>query len=898
MPPPAPSVPMIPGLLSSQRHFVGRTDFRKGQLLEQMANGRLREDVVTQPTTAKWLNLVDTVIAANKSNQVQSPTPVPVVDKTGKSSTKYRVDSTQPAWITHDRQVLRFYGYFQEPVEELGRRIQRIRRVVIFFYLSDRAISISEPRVANSGIAQGEFMKRTVLTKTDGSNYTPADFRVGAELRFYGRTFYLVGCDEATRLYYEEALNDPQDAPRRYPDDKASQLDEVDTLKQRLQAKTNALRENKAEVVRKFHENSQKVLRFFVSWLDPHPLYPETRRYVLHYYLTDDTMEVVEPKREREVRGHFAVLISRRKMASDDKQTQSDRFLTARDLRCGEYIHVYSRRFLLEDCDPFTRDYYLEHFGITQEPHDSPQAARNDKATKWKLFQAQDSTQSNGAQAALYRLKDRLARGSEEESAGRQFYKNDALEKKQLRFRARFHALPSSDPNSEREFVLTYYLEDDTLSVFEPRKKNSGVQGGRFLDRGRFRKCGHTVDGDTASREQGKAKSLFRASDFYVGAVVGFEFAPQQRLELVEADRQTLSFCENHPELFPFSDIDAILSTITLSVVKAERNPRAECRALDPRGSGELSVSDLKRLLQRLGMLKQLNAQQLITLSRRFRDEATEDEKRFVYADFCDAIALQALKAVGDDPAKRDVYVRLRKCETLRRALREADTTSAVDIDTLVSVVGAFDVRLTRSESQVLTAGFGKGTSIDYNRLCDHVFQLPTVQGESNQNQMTADRDEDDAFADFDDSMGDVSAPPLFTQRQPPASPRKLLQPSVPGLNLPSKRPVTADFRSPQAIYAPRAPIDRTTDPRVVALLQRVFGSRKYQLRKAFREHDIDKSGLLDEDAFMAAVLAIEPSLSDNDTYLIADVYFPANNHHHNARVDYMTLLDSAFGTI
>jgi DUF1126 PH-like domain len=37
----------------------------------------------------------------------------------------------------------------------------------------------------------------------------------------------------------------------------------------------------------------------------------------------------------------------------------------------------------------------------------------------------------------------------------------------------------------ERKFVLSYFCGDDTLSIFEPPQRNTGITGGRFLERAR-----------------------------------------------------------------------------------------------------------------------------------------------------------------------------------------------------------------------------------------------------------------------------------------------------------------------------------------------------------------------------------------------------------------------------
>ena len=45
---------------------------------------------------------------------------------------------------------------------------------------------------------------------------------------------------------------------------------------------------------------------------------------------------------------------------------------------------------------------------------------------------------------------------------------------------ANCHALP---PCRDRRFVLSYFMADDTLSIFEPPLRNSGIIGGKYLER-------------------------------------------------------------------------------------------------------------------------------------------------------------------------------------------------------------------------------------------------------------------------------------------------------------------------------------------------------------------------------------------------------------------------------
>jgi hypothetical protein len=50
-----------------------------------------------------------------------------------------------------------------------------------------------------------------------------------------------------------------------------------------------------------------------------------------------------------------------------------------------------------------------------------------------------------------------------------------------LRFEAKLESIWPSD--KDRKFVFTYFLADDTITIFEPVPANAGRMGGRFLIR-------------------------------------------------------------------------------------------------------------------------------------------------------------------------------------------------------------------------------------------------------------------------------------------------------------------------------------------------------------------------------------------------------------------------------
>ncbi len=70
-----------------------------------------------------------------------------------------------PFFVEKDRKVLRVYAYFKEAVVESANEEFRVRKCVILYYLVDGTLQVEEPRIPNSGIPQGVFIKRHRVVK-------------------------------------------------------------------------------------------------------------------------------------------------------------------------------------------------------------------------------------------------------------------------------------------------------------------------------------------------------------------------------------------------------------------------------------------------------------------------------------------------------------------------------------------------------------------------------------------------------------------------------------------------------------------------------------------------------------------------------------------------------------
>merc|ERR1719183_3230296 len=104
---------------------------------------------------------------------MSSAAPMPPAAATKSSGTFEAAAVTQPAWVAFDRKVLRFNCYFKESVHESRLENYRIRNCTLYYYLEDDSMHISEPKIENSGIPQGErkgtvFLKRHRVAKPSG----------------------------------------------------------------------------------------------------------------------------------------------------------------------------------------------------------------------------------------------------------------------------------------------------------------------------------------------------------------------------------------------------------------------------------------------------------------------------------------------------------------------------------------------------------------------------------------------------------------------------------------------------------------------------------------------------------------------------------------------------------
>ncbi|CAN0297091.1 unnamed protein product [Lampetra fluviatilis] len=393
----------------------------------------------------------------------------------------------------------------------------------------------------------------------------------------------------------------------------------------------------------------------------------EPRRLVLHYFLADDTVELRETLPPNSGRDAAPVFLRRGRLpklapqplrlpgASGERTVlnvigpggpgghgghgghggrfildslktgaPSEEFYTDGDLRVGATVNAWGRPLHLLACDGFTRQYLSDTHGaesvgaVASPPGSPPRTPPRRVPPPYNGFGSEEDTRLGCLALVPKPPQKDFVKFME---LGRQ-----GLDGHVLRFAAE---MKSGNPLDEgRRFVVSYFLEDDTISVFEQDQRNSGVVSGRFLERGAVERPGQPRVGATA------APARFLAPDLHVGSVVTLH---GRTLRLTGADRYTLRYMETHRDQFPEADPSLAVAALRAALGSGEgpRAFRAACTEADPLGTGALPWAQFRALVRTACGPQSLSEHGLVTLARRFHvhredddDEEEEEEKK------------------------------------------------------------------------------------------------------------------------------------------------------------------------------------------------------------------------------------------------------------------------------
>jgi len=564
-----------------------------------------------------------------------------------------------PLYVELDRQVCRFYGHFFQdrnwekdgPLGDPTVESRICRLVTIQVYLSDNEVQVLEPKVVNAGLPSGTFFQKARLVKNDSEPLLLEDIRVGGSIGMLGQTFYVTDADTFTRDYYRDKMGvDLQPAlPRPKPirrDMGAQYATGLGSSLPKMNKQGNGSRStdyaNTKEVLDKtsrFLKFEGRVLRFqCVEVKTPEgPFFPklqaqadregydgvvasaDVKRYALSFHLSTCDIDLVVQKQKGSMQGgqdEPKLVLKKSKLPTNWREARAGRtpkYFEAEDFRCGGVVDVYGKYFLLVNCDAFTRQLY-------DQLHTPQVDVRLISEPRKEIVQP--IPQLGDGFLAIGSNEDTMATIYGMPKPGKDF---DKIQRNQNRLlRCKTVMLSPNHIDSTREFMITFYLEDDTIAVFEEVKRNSGIWGGNFLKRGRY---------TNALPNEGTVPRYFRPGDIYLGNVISFN---GNEFQILEMDNMSLDFCEHFPDEFPMMDTFKIIGTLMQQIVTRCLNIRPIFHAADMDMATKRCLLQEKfvQVLDSLALTAELNDQELLTLMRRFKNGDA-----YMYEEMCDLVS-------------------------------------------------------------------------------------------------------------------------------------------------------------------------------------------------------------------------------------------------------------------
>ncbi|XP_053602029.1 EF-hand domain-containing protein 1-like [Plodia interpunctella] len=447
-----------------------------------------------------------------------------------------------PHFVLYDKRCLNFTAFFKQPVYDNPDEHFRVRVVNLVYFLEDDSMTVMEPQVRNSGIWQGRLVKRGKIPKNDlGEYWTWKDLDVGKDICIYGKVFHTVSCDLYTKEWLESQgieLSKEEDLP----------VDEYQKKERWKSVQPPRKAPARGDPLRRFLEYDGKVLAFNVVWDNRDAENGELQEYKMMYFLQDDTIAVKELHDPRGGKDPFPLLLKKTKLPKKWKEkpvsfpstvletTEEEvtEYYAPIDLIVGQTIFVLGRRFLIFDCDPFTRTYYRSMLNIEQPPriqvrHDTTKEFPKSFPPHIGIGAPEDTLQSCFGLIPKPPHKDII--------------KYNLNASKNLRYLCELDWIHPEDKG--RQFVLSYSLADGKIKIGEIPRRNSGIKEGKFLKSMLL----ETPDSDP------NFPTYLTPDKFYIGAIV---HVFKHRFKITGCDLFVYRYMSANPEKFPQEVIDNV----------------------------------------------------------------------------------------------------------------------------------------------------------------------------------------------------------------------------------------------------------------------------------------------------------------------------------------------------
>ena len=349
----------------------------------------------------------------------------------------------------------------------------------------------------------------------------------------------------------------------------------------------------KRDMREKFLKYANKVLRFYAYWDDRGSMFGERMEYVLNYYLQDDKIEVLEVKRSNSGRDPFPKLVKKQRVprhfqgvptVGSKEADFEEEYIHERDFVVGETIEIFGRELHIYDCDQFTREYFRQQLGFIQ-PERTLEAEPLVEFPNLELPPYNGFGSEPDSISSYFTLipKQRFGFLTDPDRA----MKFDAVI---FRWRARFDMdkmnMPSPE-DSKRRFVVSLFMGDGSVSVYEPPIPNSGFMGGKFLERQRVLRQGFKM---------GSGEWMDK-SDFMID-LPGTVWVNNFPFVLMDADKFTLRHLNNGRQ---FINVAAVHEKVRQKAGSAASLLKA-FRTIDVGDSGTVTLEELVAVLRKLSV--------------------------------------------------------------------------------------------------------------------------------------------------------------------------------------------------------------------------------------------------------------------------------------------------------
>jgi len=292
-------------------------------------------------------------------------------------------------------------------------------------------------------------------------------------------------------------------------------------------------------------------------------------------------------------------------MGRRHSQKKKSDYVDGRNFYVGMEVTLLGNyRFFIYDADEFTRQYFKAELGMELEPHIDVKLPEREVPRAPTPPYTGYGSWADSMSSVTHLIPKQPKKDMKKlfDQAG-----------KILRFKARFH---NANPEDEdRIFVISHYLQDDTLSIHEPPQRNLGIVTGQFLEQGVH-----------MNQMTGK---LFEPSDLLPGNVIKVF---NREFEILDMDEYTEKYFNDPNVNLRHYDVETILQKLRESMRQQFPLVRDIFRRFDSDHDGVLTLAEFRKALEKFGFAN-LSDEDVLKVFKHFD---TRQDGQVSYNEFCD----------------------------------------------------------------------------------------------------------------------------------------------------------------------------------------------------------------------------------------------------------------------